>query len=268
MPKVETAHDATDLVVGFLKPYWGFVRPLRAERGRGETSAGPMLRRWRLKMKQLKARSVMRGMGAGLIASICCAGSLVFVSVGLGAFYGALGLWSYIPQVLAAGALCIVVINYLSYRRGAERVHEARAGDMLDLKWAMFASAALGLAAMVVSFVFLEWLNHAVVNPHRFLSRPEYGQALIPGVPNIRLLYALASFSALGLLWALPVPQVVSEFAGVRTALRRGLQVVIFSATGIILIALVINAVGVGGTGPHERGPHDGGDGQKHDSVR
>jgi len=34
MAKVETAQEATDLAVSFLKPYWLFVRPLRVNRRR------------------------------------------------------------------------------------------------------------------------------------------------------------------------------------------------------------------------------------------
>jgi hypothetical protein len=56
----------------------------------------------------------------------------------------------------------------------------------------MFLSASLGLAAMAGSFIFIEWLNHAVINPGRFA---EYAHALIPGVPDERLLYALARFA-------------------------------------------------------------------------
>ncbi len=39
----------------------------------------------------------------GLVASLCCGGSLVFAWLGLGALYGALGLSRYVPQVLAIG---------------------------------------------------------------------------------------------------------------------------------------------------------------------
>ena len=35
MPRVETAQDATDIAIGFLKPHWGFVRPLTAKQRRG-----------------------------------------------------------------------------------------------------------------------------------------------------------------------------------------------------------------------------------------
>ncbi|MBM3942032.1 MAG: hypothetical protein FJ316_03730 [SAR202 cluster bacterium] len=35
MPKVETAQEATELAIAFLKPYWAFARPLRAVRRPG-----------------------------------------------------------------------------------------------------------------------------------------------------------------------------------------------------------------------------------------
>ncbi len=47
-------------------------------------------------------------LGAGLVASLCCGGSLVFGLVGLGAAYSALGFARYIPQALAVGTLLIV----------------------------------------------------------------------------------------------------------------------------------------------------------------
>jgi hypothetical protein len=62
---------------------------------------------------------------AGLIASLCCGGSLVFASIGLGAFWAAFGLSRYLPQVLATGALSIIAINYFFYRRAAARISSA-----------------------------------------------------------------------------------------------------------------------------------------------
>lgn len=206
-----------------------------------------------VEVKQVKVKPVAGSVSAGLIASICCGGSLIFASIGLGAFYGALGLWRYVPQVLAVGALSIVAINYFFYWRAAGRIYYIGRGQIFEVRRAMFVSAAVGLAAMAGSFVFLEWFNHAVVNPHRFLSRPEYGQALVPGVPNIRLVYALASFFALSLLWALPFPMISQGSA--RGTLRWGLRLVAFSATGLIALALVVNAVRYGGSGGHGR-PH------------
>lgn len=198
-------------------------------------------------MIQINAKPTASSVGAGLIASLCCGGSLVFGSIGLGAFYGALGLSRYIPQALAAGALSIVAINYLFYLRAAGRAQQAAAGNILALRQAMFSSSAVGLAAMAVSFVFLEWLNHAVVSPH-FLSRPEYGQALIPGVPNVRLLYALSSFWALALLWALPWPRFNPIGQESPVALQRGLRVGVFAVTAGVLVVLVVNAMS-GGAG-------------------
>jgi hypothetical protein len=208
-------------------------------------------------MKQIKTKPTVSSVGAGLIASLCCGGSLVFASIGLGAFYGALGLSRDIPQALAAGALSIVAINYLFYRRAA-RAQQTGAGNALALRQAMFSSSALGLAAMAVSFVFLEWLNHAIVSPH-FLSRPEYGQALIPGVPNVRLLYALSSFSALALLWALPFPSSKAELTRVDIPSMVGLRVGILAATAVLLSALVVNAIRGGGTSGHTGSKHDTG---------
>jgi hypothetical protein len=206
-------------------------------------------------MNQINATPAVSSIGAGLIASLCCGGALVFGSIGLGALYGALGLSRYIPQALAAGALSIAAINYLFYRRAAERAHRAGAGNILALRQAMFSSSALGVAAMAVSFVFLEWLNHAIVNPH-FLSRPEYGQALIPGVPGVRLLYALASFWTLALLWALPWPRFNPIGQERPVALQRGLRAGVYAGTAGVLVVLIVNAVS-GGSG-HGRGRNTG----------
>jgi hypothetical protein len=152
----------------------------------------------------VQPQPVTASVGVGLVASLCCGGSLLFGSIGLGALYGTLGLWRYIPQFLAAGTLAIVAINWLYYRRQAQRADLAC--NCADLRRAMYVSAFVGLAIMVGSFLLLEWLNHAVVNSARFMSRPEYGQALIPGIPNQNLLYALLSFLGLGLLGVLPFP--------------------------------------------------------------
>jgi hypothetical protein len=143
-------------------------------------------------------------LGAALVASICCGGSLLFAPLGLGALYSSLGLWQYVPQFLAAGTLAIVAINWFYYRRQAQRADLAC--NCADLRRAMYVSAFVGLAIMAGSFLLLEWLNHAVVNAARFMARPEYAQALIPGVPNQNLLYALLSFVGLGLLRVLPFP--------------------------------------------------------------
>ncbi len=89
---------------------------------------------------------------AALVASLCCGGSLVFASIGLGALYASLGLSQYIPQVLAAGTLTIVALNWLFYRRKAMVGGLARDGNAL--RRAMYASAVLGLVMMVGSFLF------------------------------------------------------------------------------------------------------------------
>jgi hypothetical protein len=81
---------------------------------------------------------------AGLIASLCCGGSLVFASIGLGAFWAAFGLSRYLPQVLATGALSIIAINYLFYRRAAARISSADGRGRLELRRGMFLSAAIG----------------------------------------------------------------------------------------------------------------------------
>src|SRR5215471_72438 len=129
-------------------------------------------------IEHLKAKPIAGSVVVGLFAALCCGGSLIFASIGLGVFYSTLGLSRFIPQALAAGAVSIGAINYVS--------------------------TAIGLAVMAGSFVFMEWLNHAVVHGDRFLARPEYGQAFIKGVPNTTLLYVCATFFALAVLWALP----------------------------------------------------------------
>ena len=219
-------------------------------------------------MKQLKTRPLAGSTVAGLIASICCGGSLIFGSIGLGAFYSALELSRYVPQVLAVGALSIVAINYFYYRRAAKRVLRAEGGNLVHLRRSMFISASLGLVAMAATFVFLEWLNHAVVNPHRFLVHPDYGQALIPGVPNIRLIYALASFFALAFLWGLPFPHFASESTEGAAALTWGLRALVFLAMSVVLVTLVINAMRSEEAGSHERGEHGGEHGPQHAPSR
>ena len=151
----------------------------------------------------LKAKPIAGSVVVGLLASLCCGGSLIFASIGLGVFYSTLGLSRFIPQALAAGALSIVAINYLYYRQMVKK----RSGGPVALQQEMFISTAIGLAVMAASFVFMEWLNHAVVHGDRFLARPEYSQAFIKGVPNITLLYVCATFFALALPWALPFPR-------------------------------------------------------------
>ena len=140
-----------------------------------------------------------------------------------------------------------LAIELLQNPSGLLLKRQAGAGNILALRQAMFSNSALGVAAMAVSVVFLEWLNHAIVNPH-FLSRPEYGQALIPGVPGVRLLYALASFWVLALLWALPWPGFDPIRQRVPAVLQRSLRVGVFAATAGVLVVLVVNAMS-GGSG-------------------
>jgi hypothetical protein len=103
----------------------------------------------------LKAKSVAASAIIGLIASLCCGGSLIFASAGLGVFYSTLGLSRYIPQALAAGAISILAVNYLYYRHLAKE-QTARA---VALHRTMFVSTAIGLLVMAGSFIFMEWLN-------------------------------------------------------------------------------------------------------------
>ncbi len=146
-------------------------------------------------------------LGAGLVASLCCGGSLVFGLVGLGAAYSALGFARYIPQALTVGTLLIVGINYWFYRRQATRLLTGNpACDCGPLRPAMLWSGFAGLAMMGISFIFLTWLEHGVVKAAQFFSRPDYGQALIAGVPNQDLVYVALTFLGLPLLALLPLP--------------------------------------------------------------
>jgi hypothetical protein len=174
----------------------------------------------------------------GLIASLCCGGSLMFASIGLGAFYSSLGLFRYIPQALTAGALSIVAINYLSYRHAAKQASHSSTA----LRDKMFVSAAIGLIVMAGAFIFFEWLNHAVVHADRFLARPEFSQALIKGVPNVELLYVCATFLALAVLWALPFPHVDHASTNDDGRMKRAMRVAIFGAAAVLLIGVVLDA--------------------------
>src|SRR5712692_9393899 len=147
-------------------------------------------------------------LAVGLVASLCCGGGLLFGAIGLGALYSALGVSRYIPQALAGGAILIALVNWLYYRRKAARLLADHADcDRGALRRAMLLSGFLGLALMAVSFVFLEWLNHAVVNAARFMGHHQFGGAVIPGVPNSHLAYLAATFLVLPLLAILPLPQ-------------------------------------------------------------
>jgi len=142
----------------------------------------------------------------GLIASLCCGGTMVFGLVGVAALYRTLKLWRYVPEFLAVGALLIVGINWLYYRHAAR----VRCGTSAcrDLRRAMFISTVVSLTGMVGSFIFITWLNHAAVNAERFMKMARFAQALIPGVPNVELFYAVASFvGGVVLLAVLPFPR-------------------------------------------------------------
>jgi hypothetical protein len=152
----------------------------------------------------VRPKPVAGSLAAALVASLCCGGSLLFASIGLGGLYSSLGLFRYVPQFLAAGTLTIVAINWLSYRHLAKQLGPGC--DCTHLRRAMYLSTFLGLLAMAGSFVVLEWLNRAVVNAARFMSRPEYAYALIPGVPNQNLAYAALSLVGVGLVRVLPFP--------------------------------------------------------------
>ena len=189
-------------------------------------------------IEHLKAKPIAGSVVVGLFASLCCGGSLIFASIGLGVFYSTLGLSRFIPQVLAAGAVSIVAINYLYYR------HMAKEGgaEPVALRQKMFISTAIGLAVMAGSFVFIEWFNHAVVHGDRFLARPEYSQALIKGVPNATLLYVCATFFALALLWALPFPQ--RDASGMQDGggMGKAVRLAIFGATTVLLVGVLVDA--------------------------
>ena len=189
-------------------------------------------------IEHLKAKPIAGSVVVGLFASLCCGGSLIFASIGLGVFYSTLGPSRFVPEALAAGALSIVAINYLYYRH---MVKKGSAGPVA-LQQKMFISTAIGLAVMAGSFVFMEWLNHAVVHGDRFLARPEYSQALVKGVPNITLLYVCATFFALALLWALPFPQ--RDASGMQDGggMGKAVRLAIFGATTVLLVGVLVDA--------------------------
>lgn len=193
-------------------------------------------------MTHIKATPVSGSVAAGIIASLCCGGSLVFASIGLGTSWSLLGLSKYIPQALAVGAIAVVAINYVFYRRAAERVLRIGGRNVADLRRGMFLSAFFGLAAMSANFLFMEWLNHAVIDPQRFLVRPEFGDALIPGVPNLRLFYALAAFAALALLWALPFPRRDAAIRGA-SGPQQVLRVGVFAVTATTVAVLAAGTI-------------------------
>lgn len=164
------------------------------------------------------------GLAVGLVASLCCGGGLVFGAIGLGAFYSALGVSRYIPHALAGGAILIALTNWLYYRSKAVSRRAAQTHcDCADLRPAMLLSGFMGLTMMAVSFVFLEWLNHAVVNAGRFMAHHHYSGAVIRGVPNVHLAYLAATFLVLPLLAILPLlPKAQEARPAPAAADRRG----------------------------------------------
>src|SRR5215813_13024381 len=174
----------------------------------------------------------------GLIASLCCGGSLIFASIGLGAFYSSLGLFRYIPQALATGALSIAAINYLTYGHAARQANHHAA----VLRQKMFVTTAIGLIAMAGVFIFLEWLNHAIVHGDRFLVRPEFGQAFIRGVPNAELLYVSATFISLAVLWALPFPRHDHASTHSDGWMDRTLRVAVLAVAAVLVIGAALDA--------------------------
>jgi hypothetical protein len=214
--------------------------------------------------KSLRARLVGSNVITALLASLCCGGSLLFASIGLGGFFSALGLSRYVPQALAAGALSIAAINYYVYRHLATCGACQSEGDRVKLRRGMFRSAAFGVAVMAVTFVLLEWLNHAVVHPQRFLVHARYGAALIPGVPNSSLLYALASFSVLALLWALPFPRLLREDTAGHDPGMPMARVGVMLAALALLVLLAVDAIPRGGSGGPRNGQPGAGHGPHH----
>jgi len=189
-------------------------------------------------IEHLNAKPVAASAVIGLVASLCCGGSLIFTSVGLGVFYSLLGLSRYIPQALAAGAISIVTVNYLYYRHVAKR----GATRPIALQRTMLVSTAIGLLVMAGSFIFMEWLNHAIVHGDRFLARPEYGQALIKGVPNATLLYVSATFFALAVLWALPFPRFDFSVLQGDGRVRRAARFAVLGAGTVLLVGVLLDA--------------------------
>ena len=54
-------------------------------------------------IEHLKAKPIAGSVVAGLLASLCCGGSLIFASIGLGVFYSTLGLSRlWLPSLLYA----------------------------------------------------------------------------------------------------------------------------------------------------------------------
>lgn len=142
----------------------------------------------------------------GFAGSLCCGGTLLFGSIGLGALWGTLGMWRYIPEALATGTVLITLLNWLYYRRkAARRLTAGCEGE--SLRSAALISGFLGLTMMAASFIFLEWLNHGVLHPRPLSHAPDMAGAVIAGVRNSHLWYVAATFLALPVLAVLPLPQ-------------------------------------------------------------
>lgn len=149
---------------------------------------------------------ILGGLTVGFVGSLCCGGGLIFGTIGLGAAYSALGVARYIPEALAAATILIALLNWLYYRRKAQRLRADDPGcDCSLMRQTMLWSAFAGLVMMAGSFLLLEWLNHGVVHAAHFMHNPEFAAALIPGVPNSHLGYLAATFLALPLLAILPL---------------------------------------------------------------
>jgi hypothetical protein len=145
---------------------------------------------------------------------------LLFGAIGLGAAYSALNVSRYIPEALATDAVLIALVNWLYYRAKAGRMATNVDRECGGLRRAMILSGFLGLSMMAVCFLFLEWLNHGVVNASHFMHRPEYSAAVIPGVPNSHLLYVAMTFLVLPLLAVLPLPKNVAMAKGAALSVR------------------------------------------------
>lgn len=188
---------------------------------RAPTPPGPAATTGSATTIRTDARPAAKPLGGGLLtaalASLCCGGTLLFTSVGLGAVWSSLGIARFVPEALALGAVSIAAINYISYRRRARHQPAATDGAGTRLRRAMLISASAGIVFMAGSFVVVEWLNHAVVHPERMT--PTMAQGLIAGVPNTHLLLAALCFLVLPLLAAapLPAPRPVTQPAGDRT---------------------------------------------------
>jgi hypothetical protein len=136
-------------------------------------------------------------------------GSLIFTSIGLGAFSGTLGLSRYIPRALAIGRLTIVAINWLYCRQTAARM---LVGDPIcdcgPVRRTMVISGTAGLLIMAATFCLMQWLDHTVVNSAHMMSRPEYIEAWLAGVRNDNATYmGLSVVVGTAILTLLPLPR-------------------------------------------------------------